>query len=874
MMLPSQKFRFCNRQSFTTKLFVTFLGLLIAQHVLAQVTDSFADGDFTNAPEWSGNQTSFTVENGMLRLNAAPVSATAFLSTSSHAIENASWECVVRMDFNPSSTNRSQIFLVSDSHDLTGSLNGYFVMVGDTPDEISLYRQSGTVKTKIIDGVDARLNLSVVNVKIKVTRDDQGQWELFSDAGLTGSYLSEGTVKDETHTRSSWFGFLCTYTSTRSDDFYFDDFVVTGSPVTDVVPPAIEQLNIVSSQSLELFFSEPLNRTEAENVNNYVLWPASVHPVTAKLADEERTVVLSFDERFQNARESKVIVSHIDDVAGNKMAVTEKAFFYFEPVTAAWKDIIITEIFPDPDPSQGLPLAEFIELFNRSEKTFDLSKWSITDGNSVAVFPKMYLFPGEYLIVTPANELKSFAAFGNVVGVSNFPSLNNSGDVIIFRDASGAMIDAVQYSDRWYHDDNKRSGGWTLELIDVDNICSESGNWIASDDKTGGTPGQQNSVYANKPDLTGPSLVSVIPLNASTLSVRFSEKLENVPPSKQQFVILPAVDIGDVVFTDSLLTSVTIILNTPIDGTRTYSLSARDIYDCAGNLIHEGFNTIQFGLPQSPQRNDILINEVLFNPTSTGVDFVELYNASQKFINAKSLRLVNGSGSAASLSLEDRLIAPRQYVAATTSRDATIGEYPASFESTFFETASLPSMNDDEGIIKVVHDNSAIDSLYYSKSMHSPFLKDKEGVSLERISFSEPTNLAANWKSAASSAGFATPGFLNSNARPEFSGDEEITLEPEAFSPFDSPRDFVMIHYNFSTGGKVGNIDILDSYGRHVYTLGNNEILGTTGFFRWDGNDVNGHKVRVGYYMVRFEVFDATGVVRVFRKRLAVASRF
>ena len=65
-------------------------------------------------------------------------------------------------------------------------------MLGNSADEISLYRQSGTTRTRIIDGVDGRLNLSASSTKVKVTRDASGNWELFSDVALTGTYTSEG----------------------------------------------------------------------------------------------------------------------------------------------------------------------------------------------------------------------------------------------------------------------------------------------------------------------------------------------------------------------------------------------------------------------------------------------------------------------------------------------------------------------------------------------------------------------------------------------------------------------------------------------------------------------------------------------------------
>ena len=67
---------------------------------------------------------------------------------------------------------------------------------------------------------------------------------------------------------------------------------------------------------------------------------------------------------------------------------------------------------------------------------------------------------------------------------------------------------------------------------------------------------------------------------------------------------------------------------------------------------------------------------------------------------------------------------------------------------------------------------------------------------------------------------------------------------------------------------------MFDAQGHHVKQLATIEILGTKGTFRWDGDRDDGGKVRVGYYMVWFEVFDETGDVRTFFNRVAVATRF
>jgi hypothetical protein len=65
------------------------------------------------------------------------------------------------------------------------------------------------------------------------------------------------------------------------------------------------------------------------------------------------------------------------------------------------------------------------------------------------------------------------------------------------------------------------------------NPCGEEENWIASESANGGTPGTQNSVFANKPDLTGPKLISAIPISTTEVVLKFNEKLDDqLPVSK------------------------------------------------------------------------------------------------------------------------------------------------------------------------------------------------------------------------------------------------------------------------------------------------------------------------------------------------------
>ena len=144
---------------------VILLSFLLFWHPsFGQFVDSFADGNLDLDPVWSGIPNNFLVESEVLKLNAPAVSDISFLSTPSESINNATWEFDLTLNFNPSSSNYLKVYLVSDQADLIAGLQGYYLKIGGTPDEVSLYHQSGSITEEIIDGFDGRLSLSLVEL--------------------------------------------------------------------------------------------------------------------------------------------------------------------------------------------------------------------------------------------------------------------------------------------------------------------------------------------------------------------------------------------------------------------------------------------------------------------------------------------------------------------------------------------------------------------------------------------------------------------------------------------------------------------------------------------------------------------------------------
>lgn len=858
------------------KIFIISVSLFYALVCDAQVSENFSDGDLTNSPVWAPDLVSnWAVVNGQLRSNSASTNSAFFITTPSSKALNAQWEFWVNLQFNTSSANYVDVYLTSDQSNLSSAtINGYFVRIGGTPDEISLYKITAGTTSLLINGVDGVTNSSNNTLRIKVIRDSNNTWTLERDATGGSNFFIEGSIIDNTFITSGFFGIRIQQSTASFFTRHFFDDLYAGEIILDSEPPVLQQLEVLSNNQLALTFNEKLAASSAQNISHYSASNDLGNPATVVLQPDEKSVLLGYSKTFTNGISNTLSISGVQDLLGNTITSLNQSFIFFQPSPVNPKDIIITEIFADPSPQVGLPDAEYIELHNRSNNPINLSGWKFSDGSSTGTLPSQIILPGQYWIITSNSNVTAFTSYSNVIGISNFPTLNNGGEAITLKSVGGPLIDSVNYTLSWYRDDDKKEGGWSLELIDINNPCGEEDNWTASENPNGGSPGKVNSVNTNKPDVTGPKLLSVSVVNPDELLLVFNEKIEK-SLNINSFLITPLVSINTVSFTSLSLREVKLKLTQDLEARQLYTVTISNLRDCNGNFIQEGLNELTFALPEAAEVGDLLINEILFNPRPGGVDFIEIFNSSEKFINLKNWSLANLEGSAIInariITLSDLIISPGDYRVFTADKNSVINQYPNSVEKIFFQTP-VPSMNDDEGSIALVtSDGVVVDAFAYVDKFHSGLLKDDEGVSLERISITEPSQNSSNWKSANASVGFATPGYLNSNSRPENSLDENsIYIDPEIFSPYVPGQDFTQIHFKFDQPGFSANIKIADHQGRLIKEIANNQTLAHEGFFRWDGDRDDGSKARMGYYFVWFEVFALDGTVKMYRKRVVI----
>ncbi|MCB9175306.1 MAG: lamin tail domain-containing protein [Flavobacteriales bacterium] len=779
-----------NKWSLNIKWLFLLVAMMSFFSTSAQFTDNFTDGDFTNNPTWSGNNSLFTITSGELN-SQSPTAANYYLSTPSTIASNVEFIFELNLKFATSGSNYVDVYLMSDVADLLNPSNGYFVRIGSTQDDIKLYKITGGTEALLIDGADASVNSSTNNpFRIKVTRDASNLWTLLYDDGILGSYLNAGSIVDPQHSSSAFFGVKIIQSSAASviNNHFFDNFYV-GTIGADVTPPAIDSVVVVNTNNIDVYFNETVELSSSQTIGNYSVNNGIGNPISATRDLTDSSMVhLSFAASFTNGMLNTLTVNNVEDISSNPTANTTKTFTYLVIVVPNYRDIVINEIFADPTPQVGLPTVEFVELYNPSSTAYNLLGWKFINTTTVKTLPNFVLAPNGYVILCNSTDTALFTPYGNVIGISSFTALTNGGDSLTLMDNNNVLLDAVAYDISWYQDAVKSDGGWTLELINPTNNCGGSLNWTSSISLDGGTPGTQNSVYSIAPDITAPQISSVVVNSLSQLTVNFNETMDSTSLANATITINNGISVVSRVVLNK---PNKVVLNvTPnLDSTTVYTVQLLTPTDCSGNNLSP--NSTTFGIGASPEPFDLVINEIFADPDPTvGLplfEYIELFNKSNKIIDLSGLKVVDPLSTSGFLSGK---LLPNEYIIVCSS--TSIGQFTP--YGKVVGPTSFPSLNNSSDSIKLIKaSGEIIHQVNYSDTWYQDATKKDGGWSLEMIDPNNPCGEENNWRASTKWFG-GTPGTQNA-----IFGSNPDNVAPQLISAFALNDSTVQITFNENT---------------------------------------------------------------------------
>lgn len=855
-----------------------FLFLLLLPFSLgAQVIDNFSDGDFINNPTWIGMEYNYIINSNLqLQLNAEEA-GDSYLSIPFEGGETMQWDFWIKESFAPSGNNYSDVYLCADQSNLTAVAQGYFLRFGEggSSDAITLFRKDNNGEQSICRGAEAAI-ASSFSVAVKVICDREGNWMLQTCYDGSGIYNIEAQGVDDTYPLQGYFGFYSKYTASNAKKIYFDD-VYIGPRVIDQEPPVLLTTIVGGEAQLLLRFDEALDETSALNTSHYTVDKGMGHPIVAAFGENTSYVQLSFDRNFANAENYMLTLDGISDMAGNIMPETHVTFSVFE---ASEYDIVINEIMADPSPVVGLPEWEYVELFNTTDFDCDLSGWQIQIGSNDNAFADAVIPAKGYLILCHKDAVPELKAYGTCVGFSSF-SVGNTSSIMYLTNAEGHIISHASFSNKWYHDPDKDNGGWSVEQIDPYNPCAEASNWTASIESIGGTPGKRNSVDGENNE--HPKILRISMFSDYIVQVWFDQQMNPSSLSDvSHYLVEETSTYPQQANTNPMdATFVELVFGHGFEEGVVYTLNIGEVENCIGTPV-EADTRVMFGIPNGIDFGDILISEILFDPITPGVDYVELYNRSDKTFDLSHLMLgvikesfpQPADTTLKEVSAVSRLFLPETFVLLSTNGAIVSEQYQCS-DDNFVDMSSFPSYANAGGTALLMSkDGTVVDQMDFSEKMHYPLLKETKGVSLERVSYDVDSSDPDNWHSASESVRFGTPGYANSMHQDMLVSADDITVTPELFSPDgDGYNDHCMISYRFEDSGYTMNIYVFSTGGQLVRHLAKGELVGQQGGVVWNGTDDNGNRVPLGIYVIVTEIFNLDGRVKQFKNGVVVATR-
>lgn len=238
----------------------------------------------------------------------------------------------------------------------------------------------------------------------------------------------------------------------------------------------------------------------------------------------------------------------------------------------------------------------------------------------------------------------------------------------------------------------------------------------------------------------------------------------------------------------------------------------------------------------APLMGIVLINEIMFQPSTDAPEWVELRSLDKKEIAVKNWTIEDERERPAPI--PDAVIPPEGYLILTQSAEEFRAAHPETPKETPVIELPLPALNNDGDLVRLRLDGELIDEVRYEKR------NGRRGQSLERRDPKMPSQLRDNWLLSVHATG-STPGRPNTAA---FDAPEQPTLKA-APNPFDPHETSAELRYEAPLTAKI-TLRVFNSAGVPQRELLYDAPRGGRQTIRWDGRNDAGRYVAPGIYIV------------------------
>ncbi|MEF8864173.1 MAG: lamin tail domain-containing protein [Salinibacter sp.] len=651
----------------------------------------------------------------------------------------------------------------------------------------------------------------------------------------------------------------------------------------DETPPSLARATPTQrGDSLTVVFSEPVAPTTVAPSAFQFDSVGTPSIVATQVDDDVPTQVHCALSDSLSTGEYVLVATGVADPRGNVQDEDTVSFSYVIPDTPVPGDVVVSELLYAPSPASN----EFIELYNRSDKTLDLGAFRYADEArdfAPAAPPLTPFRPGQYVVLVRDEDAFTDAHPGvEFIAPEGWDALNNGGDTVILRHApSDTEIDAVPFAPSWGGRD-----GRSLERIDPRGPSDDASNFASSTAPNGATPGAQNSRYA--PDTVPPHPTFAEQVDSLTATVTFNEPIRAVSIRPEAFQLDGSTVVDTHVRADS------VVRLSLAEAPMAEAIVVTDVRDRVGNRL----NRASLPFARRPRPGTLVINELMFDPLADDfdnrpnqVEYVELRSLADHPLTLNGLMLTdrpteNGTADTLRVGQRQRL-APGGFAIVAAAPEGAASPQSSQLAAAFPNAplrsdsvrylprrgSTLGLRNDGDRVRVHRRDNAVVADVSYTPDWHTAGLADPTGTALERISPTAEARGTDNWTSSTAPAG-GTPGAPNdvSLAPPDDAPDAPgVDIRP---SPFSVERDgATRIQYTLSGRPSLVRVRIFDARGRRVRTLEQARLSGRSDELVWNGRDDAGDRVRVGPYVVLLEAVQAEGGTTTELKETVVVAR-
>ncbi len=425
--------------------------------------------------------------------------------------------------------------------------------------------------------------------------------------------------------------------------------------------------------------------------------------------------------------------------------------------------IVINEIMYN-SPDAGQDSTEYIELFNNSGAAVDLSGWNFTQGIDLTFASGTSIGANAYLLV--AGDAQAMMDSYGVMAIQwEFGGLNNNGEDIELVDASGNIMDLVDYSNVFPWPSGADGNGSSLELCSPDRDNNKAANWFDATNPTGtifdgvevlGTPGAANTAVCPAADVMVEVSSNIFTPADITIFAGQTVEWTNVGGFHNVNGTLATYPDNPEGFGNGAASGAA--------WTFSYTFTEVGVYDyqCDPHVNFDMVGTVTV-LPLPP--NDIVISEIMYNipGADNNFDFIELTNIGDAAVNLEGYTFSSGI----EFTFPSVMIQPGAYL--------LLVEDASAFNATFGTNAiawTSGGLNDNgEDITLLDANGELVDVVVYNDAAGWPEIADGEGPSLSLCDLESDNNQPESWGFSTTNTNvisggsgnfiYATPGAAN-----------------------------------------------------------------------------------------------------------------